>query len=76
MLNREMFRATATPICEYEPAMKREAFLSDPYHGLATIELLTAAGKQTMRVCADCAEKHFLMRNQRRFLRAGGKPVY
>jgi hypothetical protein len=59
---REMFRLTRSPICEYEPAERREARLSDPYHAIAVTEL---TGREPLRLCADCANQHFPHRGQR-----------
>lgn len=76
MTNRDAFRGTSSPLCEYHPALRREAFLSDAYHGIATVELLSPTGRQQMRVCIDCAEKHFPDRTWRRPLRRFGAPAW
>lgn len=68
--NWEVFRLAKSPLCEWFPSARREARLSDPYHGIATLEL-TGPGSSQLRVCADCADQYFPHRGTRPIRRWG-----
>jgi len=57
--NRQVFRVTKSPICEYNPAGKNwVAMLSDRFHGLAVVEVdVYLPGAPSLRLCDDCARR-------------------
>ncbi len=65
--NAEMLFAVSSMLCEHEPSADRPAMLSDPYHGLATVDVgqRYARADDRLRVCADCAARFFSGRPQR-----------
>lgn len=52
--NRDVFRETPLPICEWNPTVDRLAKLSDPFHGMAII-LVGDPKHNVFRVCLTCA---------------------
>lgn len=62
--NAQMLFAVTSMLCEHEPGQNRPAMLSDPYHGIATVQL-GGGDAWGLRVCEDCAQRFFSHRSQR-----------
>ena len=56
--NREIYRVSRSPICEWEPEGGRLAMLRDAFHALATVVIERRRGFDVdqLRLCEDCAK--------------------